>query len=386
MLQGVNATSGLRKRVHQLLEHEAVSDVLLPFLVLRTALFLIGLGAMRVFPNTPGFHAHAAPVFDALVRWDAIYYLRLAQDGYGGPADAFFPVFPSLVRAAGLVMPLVHASVLVANVANVMVLLLLHRWVRGEAPGGRALARGAVRVALLFPTSFFLGVPYAESTYLVFLLGAFVAHREHRLWTAAVCVAFACLARPQGFLCATLPFVVSYLTSKPKRLRDAPWFTLASLMALAGLFAIHLHASGDALGFLHARTVQSLGAFRQAREAAPPAFYLVLWDEGFGPNLVRRVLNWSALGLVSAATVTFARRRKFAEATLCVTSLAVPLYFHRTVFDAASMARYALLAFPIFPWVAEHRSSEERRLYMDTTFAMAQLVLFCAYTGWYWVE
>lgn len=387
MSRGVNEATKPLDRVRELFGSELATDVWIPFVCLRALLFGLGLGAMRVFTTVPGFHAHAAPFIDGLIRWDAVYYLQVAQDGYGGPADAFFPAYPMFARAVATLMPLPYAAVLVSTLANVVAFSLLHRWVRFEYD--RETARASVLVALLFPTSFFLTVPYAESTYLAFLLGAFVAERNERRLIAALCVTLACLARPQGFLCATLPFVVAFLATRPTNaaaLRRAPWFVLGSVVALGILLYLHRRASGDPLGFLHARTVQSLGAFRRSSGEASPPMLEVLWDEGFGANLVRRVLNGSALALIAAATVSLARARRFAEASVCALSVALPLYFHRTIFDAASMARYALLAFPIYPYLASLRTTEVRRLVLDNAFAMAGVVLFSAYTGWYWIE
>src|SRR5687768_13823985 len=46
-------------------------------------------------------HALADPLLAPLARWDAVWYLRIAESGYGdGEARAaFFPLYPLLVRA-----------------------------------------------------------------------------------------------------------------------------------------------------------------------------------------------------------------------------------------------------------------------------------------------
>ena len=50
-------------------------------------------------------HSLADPLLDPLARWDAVWYLRIADDGYGGSRAraAFFPLYPALVR--GLATP-----------------------------------------------------------------------------------------------------------------------------------------------------------------------------------------------------------------------------------------------------------------------------------------
>lgn len=378
---GVNLAGPLGERIRALYARPIVRDVVLPFFVVRIALLAVGVAASRVFPRRPGLVAYADPFVDALVRWDAEYYLGLAQDGYGNRADAFFPAYPALVRVVGLVMPLPYAAVLVAQGMALLAYALLHRYVRREH--GEALARRSVEVALLFPTAFFLGAAYAESTYLALLLGAFVAWREARPSLALWCVFFACLARPQGFLCATVPFVLGWAVESRRR-ATFPFFVVASGAALALLLALHVHASGDPLGFLHARSVQSLGVFRG--DVPPPPVLSVLRDEGFSANLVRRLLNLWALALVTVTVIVAVRRRRADEAAVVALTVALPLGFQHTVFDAASMARYAALAFPVYPLIASFSMDGERRRAVDTGFTMAQVVLFAAFAGWYWVE
>lgn len=382
MVSSVNVVASLRGRVTGWAHSTIVRDVVLPFIVVRVALIVVGVAASRVFPARPGLHAHGSPFVDALIRWDSTYYLTVAQQGYKGFGDAFFPLYPLLIRCVSVVLPIPYAAAFVAQAMALVAFGLLYTWVSDAYD--RPTAKRSVEVALLFPTSFFIGAAYAESTYLVCLLAAFVAERRNKPTLALWAVFFACLARPQGFLVATVPFVLGWLAARRPRGRF-PFFVLASVAALAVLCAIHKHASGDPLGFLHARTVQSLGVFREP-PATAPAVFDVLWDEGFGTNLVRRMLNWSALTLVAIGTVVTLRSRRVAEAAVLVSTLAFPLYFHHTIFDAASMARYAAIAFPIYPLIAAATMDGERRRAFDLASSMLQVVLFAGFAGWYWLE
>src|SRR4051795_5616811 len=78
-------------------------------------------------PFDPAGNALVAP----LARWDSVWYLAIANDGY--PADdarraAFFPLYPLLVRAAnGVVREPIVAGALVSLVCFAIALVLLHR-------------------------------------------------------------------------------------------------------------------------------------------------------------------------------------------------------------------------------------------------------------------
>jgi len=382
---GVNPGSGDAPRARFALPKAWREDVLLPFTLERTVLVLVVLGATQLFREVPGFHTELSPLVDMWIRWDALHYLDVAAHGYGGAHDAFFPLYPWLVRTLGWAMPLPLAAVIVAQGATVGACVALYAWARDD--GRDAEAARSVWLLLLFPTSFFLGAAYAESTYLLFSIATFLAYRRGDQGYAATFAFLACLARPQGFLCMTVPFGVAWLVES-RRLRTFPFFTFASLVALAVLALAHYRSSGDPFGFLHGETLRGLGRFRAEApsDTSPPPAWEVLWDEGLGRNLPRRLLNWSALALAFAGGAALLRRRRIAEGLLCWLTVGVPLYFHASILDAASMARYVLLAFPLFPLLAEWTREGIPRRVVDLAFPMTQVVLFSLYVNWYWAE
>lgn len=383
MSEGVNIGSSIAARIRSFERTRFSTDVLVPFLVARAVIFVVGFSGSLLLPRRPVFVSDAIAIVDVLLRWDALSYLDVAERGYGNDADGFFPLYPWLVRGVGLVMPLPYAAVLVANVAALIALGLLRRLV--EADYGRFVARRAVALAVIFPTSFFLSCAYAESTYLACVIGVFVAARERRIGLATIAVFLACLARPQGFFVATIPFVLAWTFGERSR-RSIPWFVLGAVPALAALLAVHQVSSGDPFGFVHAESVQSLGVFWRSRSQPPPPLLDVLVSEGIGSNFVRRILNLASVGLVATASFVHARRRRIDLAAGAFLSLAVPLAFQRTLFDAASMARYAALAFPIYPLLAQGTASRGARRFVDLAFPTMQVVLFIAYAEWIWAE
>src|SRR5688500_11389140 len=76
-------------------------------------------------------HAIADPLLTPLARWDSVWYLRVAESGYGGkaslrsghrplhapdpaPRAAFFPLYPLLVRAVATPLGGSNAALLIA--------------------------------------------------------------------------------------------------------------------------------------------------------------------------------------------------------------------------------------------------------------------------------
>src|SRR3954447_17472948 len=100
-------------------------------------------------------HAIADPVLAPLARWDSVWYLTIADSGYGGstPRAAFFPLYPALVRAVGTLFGASRAALLVAAfvvslVAFVAALALLCRLTELEL--GRRVAQPTLLLLAVF--------------------------------------------------------------------------------------------------------------------------------------------------------------------------------------------------------------------------------------------
>jgi hypothetical protein len=149
-------------------------------------------------PAIQGWHN----AIDATERQDAIWYLRLADEGWS-PTDAsaaFFPLYPLTVRAVAWVLPGddLLAALLVSNLAFLGALLALFA-LTAEAFGDR-VARRAIVVAATFPTAFFFLAPYTESLFLFLSILAFREARHDRWGRVAVFGALAALTRSVGIL------------------------------------------------------------------------------------------------------------------------------------------------------------------------------------------
>ena len=139
-----------------------------------------------------------------LFAWDAAFNRDIAEDGYASlPRSAlrFFPLYPLFGRALGFV--LVHhtafALLVIANGSALLFGALLHRLALRET-GDRGLAHRAAWFAAVFPVAMVLVMGYAEATFLVFAVGAFLALRSSRFLPAAGLGALAALTRPAGLL------------------------------------------------------------------------------------------------------------------------------------------------------------------------------------------
>jgi hypothetical protein len=191
--------------------------------------------------------------------WDGAWYIRIAQEGYARPeANAFYPLFPHLVRWLGYVLgagqPLITAyqiaGLLISTLSALATCLLLYRLVESEY--NRDTAGISVAMLLAFPTSLFLATVYTESLFLALALGAFLAARKQRWLLALALAALAILTKNQG-LFVTLALLVEFFHQKGRDWKKPDgrllYFGLPAL-ALGGWVAYNWYSFGNPLSFL----------------------------------------------------------------------------------------------------------------------------------------
>lgn len=253
---------------------------LLVYACVRAGLLLLGLLTVSLVPaqSSVGVPGWPAPVptggwHNAVTAWeraDALWFLKIASSGYaetdGSPA--FFPLFPLLVRAVGVLTGgrWLLAGFLVSNLALLVALVVLYRLTAelfAAGGSGERMARRTVLYLCLFPTSFFLFSPFSESLFLAFAVGCLYAAR-HRLWLLAASLgAGAALTRSVGIvLCAVLAVEAVHQLAGDRR-AGRPVRVVALLgrgLACAGpalgtgaYLAYWQWRSGDALLPLHAQ-------------------------------------------------------------------------------------------------------------------------------------
>src|SRR3954465_15444041 len=185
-------------------------------------------------------HVLGAPVF----RWDSVYYVQIAQDGYTQRKQAgFFPLYPLLMSVVGTVTgSTIVAGTLISLVCFAVGLALFDRLALLET-GRASVARRSVWLLALFPASLFFSAVYTEALFLALSVGSFLAARQGRWWLAGLLGGLAAATRNVGVM-LLIPLVILYLAGPredrppdfgpPTRIRfrvraDAAWLALVPL-------------------------------------------------------------------------------------------------------------------------------------------------------------
>jgi hypothetical protein len=194
----------------------------------------------------------------ALKTWDAVHYLFLADHGYQPwhISNAYYPLLPLAMR---LVRPLVLGDALVAGLlvstaaflGAVALLFLLVKETHGEDVAWRA---GLCLVA--FPTSFYAGLLYTESLFLLLAIGLFYFLRTRRTLPALLFAFALPLTRPTGLLVA-LPAVVATFQAEPgwRLTARKVLVPLAFVLGFAAYLGIMAASTGDPLAGFDAQRV-----------------------------------------------------------------------------------------------------------------------------------
>lgn len=297
--------------------------------------------------------------------WDAPHYLDLARDGYQTTGDAanfivFLPGYPYAVRIFDWIFPggTLTSAFVVSGIASVAAALLLAHLVRHDSGGDEARAHRAVWFFLIFPTAYFLHIPYTESLFLAFVLGAFYAARTGRWGAAGLLGLLAALTRVNGAILLPALAVEAYLQYRKSGRFDWSflWIALIGLGTLVYL-GINQYYFGDPF---HFQDVQREHWFKSFENPYTSIKAMIDGAGGYQPAerqmLVIQELLFLSIGL-TAGVLAFV----WSRASYGVWAILNVLLFASTSFIQSS-PRYVITIFPIFLLLAQMRSTSWRMI------------------------
>ena len=292
------------------------------------------LGVAYTLLWAPGVGGSGHLLLRTFERWDARWFVRIAEHGYATKQSAaFLPVYPLLVRGVAFVVRNdVAAGVLVSVAAAAASAALLLRIGRRYLP--EEGAQTTVLLLALYPAAFVFTAAYSDSLFLLFVLAAFDFAERGRAVPAGVAAALAVDTRLLGL--ALLPTLLLVLRSRGL-LQSAAVVVLPA--AALGLWLLYLHAHyGDALATSHAE-------------------HRYWQREPFDPHWI-----WHEFRNIPGSL------------SLVVRHLPRGAYPHSVATAAADLYDFAFFAFgAVFTWVAWRRLGAALGLYSALTLAIVAL-------------
>ena len=333
------------------------------FLLVRLGLFVVGVISVGLFDpldpaSVPGWAARPVPdpgwhtLFTAWERFDALWFLRIAAEGYRAAdgSAAFFPLYPLVVRAVSVLIgghPFA-AALLVSNAAFLGALLVVYTLTRSEL--SEPVARTTVVLLCFFPTAFFFFAPYSESLFLLLAATALWGARRRR-WVVAGAAGFgAALTRNIGIVVA-IALAVEAIQQRAEGRPLLPGL-LASLGSGLGTLTVLVYwavRAGDWLAPVHQQANWERGfswPWVTLIEGTRAAFRYV--GEANGPYWL---IDWLIVVPVLAAAVYALVRYRWTYGAYVWGSLLIPLGYVFPDRPLMSMPLFVLPLFPVF-WAA----------------------------------
>lgn len=318
------------------------------FIIWRSLLFGIEYIAPALWPLRERFFGVLTPWANA----DGVHYTNIASLGYAGFEQAFFPLYPMIIRLASIItgFPYEYAALVVSHGAFMIGLFLFWRYLEGERTRSWTIV-----FLLVYPASFFFAAAYSESVFFALAAGFLLATKRKRWLMAGILAGLASATRFVGI------FLVIILVFEIWQRRHVSGEQLIALIAvpvgLMGYMAYLWRSVGDPLAFFHVQP-----AFGSGRSGNEIIFLpQVIWRYGRIFMTVSRedLLYHVALFEVGAfilgialLIMAFRQRRDISLVIYGMCVLLVPTFTG----TLSSMPRYLLAAFPLFQTLGSIRS------------------------------
>ncbi|MGH2753729.1 MAG: mannosyltransferase family protein, partial [Actinomycetota bacterium] len=371
------------------------------FLGARVGLALLALVATALLPanaavHVPGWDApNPGPgwenLFTAWERWDALWFLRIATEGYSDTdlSAAFFPFYPLLIRGISPLLgghPLA-AALLISNLAYLGALFAMYELTRTEFDDDRA--RRSVLYMAVFPTAFFFFAPYTESLFLLLTVGSLLAARRREWALAGTLGALAAATRSIGIV-LILPLALEAWDQARSRdegrirslVRTLPWAAFPVTGLLTYLFYWY-RSNGDWLtpvrdqsGWLREFHFVWDSIVKGTEEALK---FIGAYSGGF------HQLDLIVVAVAIAAAVWVVRNVRAPYVAYTVLSLLIPLSFIFGGRPFMSVPRFVVVIFPLF-WAFAAFAERYRAHDLVVAVSAAGLgVMTVLYVNWYFV-
>jgi Gpi18-like mannosyltransferase len=345
----------------------------------------------EIFPDvTPRWYRY-------LLRWDASWYLKIANEGYSSyngndlvqQSIAFPPLYPLISRAVAVILGISNgvSLLLVANISIVIAVLLTFKLVKDDF--GDETALYTVAALSFFPTSLFFSAGYTESLALLLTVSGFLLLKNKRYVLASVLISLTLATRPTSVV---LILVLGWelwreFSGDLRRLATIGASCLIIATSGVWMYMIYLwvvfnrplaavtshrawHGSGSWSEFFQILTLQPFRHLADILKLGPFPIPLTPWF----------------FLLFVLLLAFFHKRVPTSYALYAMGVLLTPYIIASGNVGFGSFTRYQLLAFPIFIIIGERfKTWSWLRLSMIGLFAAMLFMYTAFYAQYFWI-
>ena len=246
------------------------------FLIWRIFDFLVIFFSQKIIPylgffpysdQLPGFNLPSW--ISALANFDGLHYISIARDGYAQYEQAFFPLYPMLIK---FLAPLFSnnqllTGLIISNVSFLIGLIVFYKYL---SKGVINHAPTTILLLLAFPTSFFFGAVYTEGLFFLLLISTLYFLKKERYPLVAIFSFLTSLTRLVGIF-LIIPIIFHFFS---KRKKPSIYHLTSIIFPLfgLGLYCFYLFkTTGDPFFFLTSQPI--FGANRSSHLILLPQVY-----------------------------------------------------------------------------------------------------------------
>ncbi len=321
-------------------------NVVATVVIIKFLILMFAFQSIQIIRNEP--ITDADWFWNLFNHWDAENYLKLAESGYASSEAnklriVFFPLYPALVGLFSVVFKnSVLSALVVSGIASIWLGLAFRALVKLDY--AEKTAQLAVLFLFIFPTSYFLHIPYTESLFLALTVGCFLAARKKSWLIVGVLGALACLTRINGLILIPALMFEVWEEYRATRRVNRNWFFLLLIPAgFGGYLALNYFVTGDALMFLTYQRENFHRYFRVPWEGIIETYHKIADSKPTNSQMYgMQELTFVGIGFL-ATIFSWRYLRKSYSIWMTLNWL----LFVSTSF-VLSVPRYTLIMFPIF--------------------------------------
>src|SRR3989304_7194930 len=245
-----------------LIKNSSVKNTLILFILFEAVNFFVLFATHYFSPIVKlyRFDDNSWGILRAFGNFDGFHYHHIAKEGYGQFQEAFFPLYPLIIKITSFATNTYFINaIIISNVSFLILLYLLFLFFADLI--GKEKTLWFIFLLTIFPTSFFFGMVYTESLFLMFFISYLYSFKHEKHFLASVFGFLTGVTRLIGIF-TFIPILI-YLIINRKKIDVKNTFVILSPILGFLSYAYYLYlTTGDFLKFLHVQP--QFGANRSA--------------------------------------------------------------------------------------------------------------------------
>lgn len=359
--------------------------VFILILVFKITIFVIPYWGF--FPFKEYITRHNLPSYISIfAHFDGVHYLRIAQDGYYEFSQAFFPVYPLLIRFFRFLFSgnYLTSALAISNICFITGMYFAYKYAQTVVKDKAWLF---VLLYLVFPTSFFFNGVYTEGLFFLLFFMHLYALQKKYFVLAGVIASVASATRLIGVL-FIIPLFFAIFREKKKRIYKGVILVLPFVGFL--VYCVYLYVTtGNPFFFFTSQT--AFGANRSTSLILlPQVYYRYLkifltakYDFAYLLAAFEVIVCTVFLIISTIYSVASYKKKDWQEFAIGLFSI-INIVLPTLTGTFSSIARYALFSPAVFLFFASLKSKVVQRDIIIISFFL-QCLLFSFFAQGYFV-